>query len=390
MRQLVNSGFLWTLAAALVVPTSTAAADEGTVDQGQQKYTVVVQQADDSDTGEVTVDVQAVVPGKYWVGIVCSPLENDLVKAQLGIESGLVIEHVVGDSPAAKAGLEEQDIVVEAGGRKLDQLDILVDVIKKAESSPLKLTVYHKGKKKTVTVKPAKRPDATKLPFFKGDEQARAEWKMLQEALRKHGGVVQDEPGDKVETEEKGKSSFFYVMPGFVLSGEAKSFPENLEVSVTKKGDQPAKITVKRGKEEWQVDENSLDKLPAEIRPHVQRMVNGGISVEVGGKGTLWPRLARPMRVPVPNLEMWRKRFKVAPGSSLDWQQFSPEMSKELREKIEKQLEEAHRSLEHVQSGLPAETLDKIQQELKQLRRQIEQLRNKQVGSEKKEQRDKD
>ena len=37
------------------------------------------------ETTEIQVDVQAVAPGKYWIGVLAQPVDSELVKTQLGI-----------------------------------------------------------------------------------------------------------------------------------------------------------------------------------------------------------------------------------------------------------------------------------------------------------------
>lgn len=57
--------------------------------------------------------------------------------------------------------------------------------------------------------------------------------------------------------------------------------PENLTIVVTKQGSQPAKVAVSRGDAKWDVTEEQLDKLPDDVRPHVERML-GHYSVGFG------------------------------------------------------------------------------------------------------------
>ena len=49
-----------------------------------------------------------------------------------------------------------------------------------------------------------------------------------------------------------------------------------MSIVISKEGDQPAKIVVKRGDEKWEVTEKELDKLPADVRPHVEHMFGHG------------------------------------------------------------------------------------------------------------------
>jgi hypothetical protein len=54
--------------------------------------------------------------------------------------------------------------------------------------------------------------------------------------------------------------------------------PNGVSVSVQKEEGQPAQITVKRGDETWNVvgdDPKSLEQLPEDVRPFVERMIQG-------------------------------------------------------------------------------------------------------------------
>ena len=166
-----------------------------------------------------------------------------------------------------------------------------------------------------------------------------------------------------------------FVMPGFVLPDQAKDFPKDLEVTIIKKGDEPAKITVKRGDDQWEVDANSLDKLPEDIRPHVTADARRG-SERHRGRRRVQLVIQSPQTAGAAesHARILKKSFKVAPKCALELRGLAEKLPAEVREKIDRQLKDAQEKLEEVQSSIPTETLDKIQQELKELREQIEKL----------------
>jgi hypothetical protein len=54
--------------------------------------------------------------------------------------------------------------------------------------------------------------------------------------------------------------------------------PSGVSVSISKQEGQPTRITVKRGEETWEVvgdDPESLNQLPADLRPFVEQMLHG-------------------------------------------------------------------------------------------------------------------
>jgi len=64
------------------------------------------------------------------------------------------------------------------------------------------------------------------------------------------------------------------IRPGVILPAEAETYPpapDDLSIVITRQGNQPARIEVRQGKHEWKVTEKELDRLPPEIRLHVER-----------------------------------------------------------------------------------------------------------------------
>jgi membrane-associated protease RseP (regulator of RpoE activity) len=276
---------------------------------------------------------------------------------------------VVDDSPAAKAGLQKQDILIQAGDQPLTDLKTLVEKIEATQENALTVTFIRKGERQTVDVTPVKRPAQDPVA---PDKETADEWKLLQHSLRSRWIPQIVEQGG---TQPDGTKMLF-VMPGFVLPEQAKDFPKDLEVTILKKGEEPAKITVKRGDEQWEVDANSLDKLPEDVRPHVTQMLGGGLSVTVGdGAFGLSSSLPQPLVLPKVTPDILKKSFKVAPQLRMELRGLTEKLPAEVRAKVDAHLKDAQEKLDEVQSSIPTETLDKIQQELKELREQIEKLR---------------
>ena len=97
--------------------------------------------------------------GKFWIGVECREAQPDL-RAQLGLDDGqgLVVVHVAEDSPAAKAGVKQHDVVVSAGDAKLGRPQDLVKAVDATDGKELALKIYRSGKEKTVQIAPGERP----------------------------------------------------------------------------------------------------------------------------------------------------------------------------------------------------------------------------------------
>jgi membrane-associated protease RseP (regulator of RpoE activity) len=212
-------------------------------------------------------------PSEYWLGIECFPVPP-VVRAQLNLpeKQGLLVERVAPNSPAAKAGIEQYDILLRAGDQLLTEPRELVQSVQAAQDGKLAIELIRGGQHKTIEVKPAKRPEEARQPL--GVAPAPGDWETMQKWLEQ---MPQAQPGEAGEA--RGPLHFRLWRPGAILPPDAlpeTPLPPNVSVVVSKEGDQPAKIVVKRGDEKWEVTEKELDKLPADIRPHVEHMLGHG------------------------------------------------------------------------------------------------------------------
>ena len=71
----------------------------------------------------------------YWIGVVCQPVDAELrAKLKLDEGQGLLIDEVRPDSPAAKAGLRKDDVVLAAAGKPLATVKQLADAVAEAKT----------------------------------------------------------------------------------------------------------------------------------------------------------------------------------------------------------------------------------------------------------------
>ena len=155
---------------------------------------------------------------------------------------------VVPDSPAAKAGLRKNDVLVAAGDEEIGTPRDLVKSVRKVQDKELKLKLIRAGELKEITVKPDKR-----RPI-----ELRQVWRSNPDG--KPFNVQIFRPG--------------HVLPANVtLQLNRRELPEDMTVTVSKHGKDPAKITVQQGDKSWDVTEDKLDELPEEVRPHVEPML---------------------------------------------------------------------------------------------------------------------
>ncbi len=216
----------------------------------------------------------------YWIGLECYPAEGALrTQLELAEGQGLLIESVAEDSPAAKAGLEKHDVIVKAGGKPVGQVAELIEAVDKAKEKNLVLEVIRQARPKKIEVTPAKRPAQAQpliphLPMpVPGNPDAAAIKKWLEQV--------------KPEPVPGGPMRFRFFQPGMILPPGARvhpPLPGNMSVAITRQGGEPAKIVVKKGDKKWEVTEKELDKLPEDIRPHVEHALG---RIPLGGPAGL-------------------------------------------------------------------------------------------------------
>lgn len=98
---------------------------------------------------------------KSWLGVYTQSVDYDLAEAfDLDTQYGAVVNMVVEDSPADKAGVREDDVIIGFNNEKVTDSDDLVDML--IETKPgdkATLTIIRDGKEQTVTVEVGETPD---------------------------------------------------------------------------------------------------------------------------------------------------------------------------------------------------------------------------------------
>jgi len=110
-----------------------------------------------------TLKIQVVEPDSArkevaWLGV-STDEAPDALSAQLGLQpgDGLVVLFVQADSPAAKAGLQKNDVLVELGDQLLVHPGQFRKLVRRQkEGDKIKLTLYRNGKKQTASATLAK------------------------------------------------------------------------------------------------------------------------------------------------------------------------------------------------------------------------------------------
>jgi membrane-associated protease RseP (regulator of RpoE activity) len=306
--------------------------------------------------------------GEYWIGVMGAPVDP-LLRKHLKIDVGVVIQHVVPDSPADKAGIEEDDILLKFDDEEVGDVTGLAKAIAGNEGKKAKITLLREGEEKTVSVTPAERPDTLPMPPIPHATDLK-EFKDWMEKLQK--GELGEHP-----------LRLWSMQPGVVIPKDWKGFhvphpsrrlqlhfhfPKNTSVAISRAEDGPAKIVVKRGGKTWEVTEDELDKLPEDMRRIVDGMLGRRLGLTIPGGGELrldWNG-SRFMH-PIP---LKPKQLKTIPKEEADKEAEKPAADGDTGA-ILKRLDEMNKRLR--------EREKEAQREMEKLRQEVERLKKTEV-----------
>lgn len=299
-------------------------------------------------------------PSPFWIGVEGQPLDDAMRSAlELTEKHGILVARVTEESPAAKAGLQAGDILLQwcDADKKCEPIQSVEHLVKLVQDAATKkpdqavtLEFRRRGKAETVELKPAKRAEAGPNFIFKSEnigpnEHARHQQSALQQQLKmlesqrdeakkkleaagaktsRSGPVNKEDVANftKAEIQYKlleaqvkqaeaqlkqfevwtkamsdhgfaianpGVANFDVLIPapGFVTRGSTGSvhaqaqihghaqmkpieWPEELSVTMTRKGNKPAEFVVQRGEEKWEVTSETLKDLPADVRALIE------------------------------------------------------------------------------------------------------------------------
>ncbi len=209
---------------------------------------------------------------KYWIGLQGLPINSAALRTQLQLadDVGVLVENVVPGSPAQKAGLRQHDVIIAVNGDPINDLAALQKVVADGAKKPIELKVIRLAQETKVAVTPKERP-------------ADAELGLPADGRLNLGGPMGDIDALLRQFQQQGgaQGGPRVFGPRMILGGQAfnlNQMPADVSVSVARQDEGPAEITVKKGDETWTLksdDEEAIEKLPEDIRPFVQQLLEG-------------------------------------------------------------------------------------------------------------------
>lgn len=292
-----------------------------------------------------------------WLGLGCNAA-SEALRAQLGLgEEGIVVYDVVDQGPAHVAGVQKHDIFTKAVvGDKEFTLRTATDLgqaVKAAGEKPIKLVGLRSGKPYEVEVTPADRPQPAVIGLYQAPgfappvpplpiDPERVKQLLKEnriEELKEYVNQLAQRSPLPFELRMAGP----IVTPPLGTQVVPHDLPENVTVTITRTGKEPAQIQVKIGDQSWVVNEHELDKLPEKVRGYVEGLLHGTIA------RTWKARIARP-NVTQPKGKIETLSPVPQPASPVVPAKPAPhDATAELKERLERQQQQLDALLKQLQ-----------------------------------------
>lgn len=239
--------------------------------------------------------------GQFWIGAMCVPVDPAL-RAQLDLKDheGLIVANILPESPAAKAGLKQFDVVTAIDGQSLNSLHQLMQAVHDAGEKELKLDVIRGGKRETIAVKPAPRPEGDQFIFRNPGAPGEKEPVDLGpteehlQRMQKHLDELRDRLPEAelkrmeewLEKSRRGEHQPFRMQvfgPGVVVRQPTGAMlPAGVNVRIDREANGPTKIHVERDGKTWDVTDKELDQLPEDLRGPIGAVLNPPGAIMIG------------------------------------------------------------------------------------------------------------
>jgi len=121
-----------------------------------------------------------------FLGVTSRTIEGDIARDYFSVDKGALVEEVVNDSPAKKAGLKSGDVIVKLGGRATESQEALVQAIRSGKpGEQVKIDYIRKGKKVSAEVELGERKEMRMMGMTSPQER--------RIALERNGEIIDEE-----------------------------------------------------------------------------------------------------------------------------------------------------------------------------------------------------
>lgn len=264
-------------------------------------------------------------------------------------DGALEVQQVLPGSPAEKAGIKPHDVLLASGKTGLKDVADLRKLVHASGGKPISLKLQRDGKEIVVDVKPERSPGGQIYMIEEKHDEGKADPKheeRLQMVLRQLNEQVRKQA-------EAGKT---LPASGWqVMHAGGASIPDDMEITIKKKGNHPTRIKVRQGVQTWSVNEHELNKLPEPIRGHVSRLLPGhaqppmmpGASIPQGASPSQGPDYPAPLN---PGGGMGAYPPDWRPGKLPQRDPDSQEDNRRLQKEVQRLQHQLHELTEQVEA----------------------------------------
>jgi len=214
-------------------------------------------------------------PERYpWMGVLLdpAPLPDLLVKhLALSPGQGVRISNVHRDSPADKAGLERDDIIIGFQGKDVTDRDTFVDEVRNAGvETEVSLAIIHLGQRQTVKLQLERFTGAVDLKYPPEPDAAQS-WRP--------GKIFRFTPGEKEWQEilrDKMPREFDGTIRHFFDEMSTYHHSNGEEYTITVRGnpnDDDLTVIVRAGAAEYKTTAKEIDRLPEQYRKSAKEAI---------------------------------------------------------------------------------------------------------------------
>lgn len=271
-----------------------------------------------------------------YIGVLLDPMPLPaLLVKHLGLspDQGIRIMNVHRGSPADKAGLERDDLIIGFQGEEVDDNEAFIDEIRRAGvGTEVSLEIIHLGQRKPVTLTLEALEGEFDLKYPPEPEIVQS-WRP--------GKIFRLKPGDENWMEvlkdavppelDMHINRFFNEIHTYHHSIDGDDFTVTIEGNPNKND---SKVTVQAGDDEYETTVGDIDKLPEKYRePAEQAVKEAQKDVET----------RKPFRMPEWNLYL----NKIRPYQDFQIPSFEP--GGPMFDRIQKQMEQLQRRLDRLE-----------------------------------------
>ncbi len=270
-----------------------------------------------------------------------APLPELLTK-HLGLDAGqgIRIRNITVDSPADKAGLERDDIIISFQGKTVTSAEQIVQAVRSAGiGDEVSLEVIHEGQRKTLRLKLAAAGDRAEMKY-PPEPEAMMTWrpgKIFK--IGPEGREWMEIPFDKIPEFDVDINRFFKELHTYHHATDGEDYTITIEGDPK---DDDSQVIVQAGEEEYRTTAGKLEALPEKYQgpardalENARRNVKRDIVIE------------RKFRLPEPpRPELYQRFFRALPRP--DMERWSEQKDRAL-EKLQGQMERLQQRMEQLE-----------------------------------------